>query len=83
MLLIDQNFVVCAHSLIGMMRFPKKFHNSNSSPPAIQFNSFLAESAWILLNLISRQNVQLMKMLDVSLICDLMVEKKKLKYGVL
>ena len=38
---------------------------------------------WILLNRVRGQDVQLMKMLDISLICDLMVEKKKLKYGVL
>ena len=38
---------------------------------------------WILLNRVRGQDVQLMKKLDISLICDLMVEKKKLKYGLL
>lgn len=38
---------------------------------------------WVLLNRVRGQDVQLMKKLDVSLICDLMVEKKKLKYGLL
>lgn len=37
---------------------------------------------WALLSKVRGQDVQLMKALNVSLICDLMVEKKKLKYGV-
>jgi len=36
---------------------------------------------WVLLNKVRGQDVQLLKALRVDLICDLMVEKKKLKYG--
>lgn len=36
---------------------------------------------WVLLNKVRGQDVQLLKALGVGLICDLMVEKKKLKYG--
>lgn len=37
---------------------------------------------WVLLNRVRGQDVQLLKALRVDLICDLMVEKKKLKYGI-
>ena len=37
---------------------------------------------WVLLNKVRGQDVRLLNSLNVSLICDLMVEKKKLKYGV-
>lgn len=36
---------------------------------------------WVLLNKVRGQDVQLLRALGVTLICDLMVEKKKLKYG--
>jgi len=37
----------------------------------------------MLLNRIRGQDVQLLKALQVQLICDLMVEKKKTKYGMM
>ncbi|XP_064399959.1 myotubularin-related protein 14-like isoform X3 [Halichondria panicea] len=41
-----------------------------------------SETEWALLSKVRGQDVRLMKALNVSLICDLMVEKKKLKFGV-